>query len=73
MSILAIGIAIGRVTIDDQQSHAQDRQQDRAEQRTFLSGGARSERVLTEMNETLKRIEARLETMEGIMKEQQVD
>ncbi len=38
---------------------------------TFLSGGARSEIILREMNEVLKRIDARLERFERALQETQ--
>jgi hypothetical protein len=37
---------------------------------TFLSGGARSEIVLKEMSETLKRIDARLERFEKALRDE---
>lgn len=69
--VLGLGIVLGWVSSDLTTSHAQDRGQDDGERRAFLSGGARSEKVLGEIDATLRRIETRLESMEGIMKENQ--
>lgn len=67
--VLLIGVAIGRCSVFEADTIGQDRDQDQDGRKAFLSGGARSEKVLVEIEASLQRIEKRLEGMEAIMKE----